>query len=154
MKITTLWVGKGRVTWADAGAIEYTRRLPSHLGYTETQIKPVAFQGNEVEVRNAEAEKILGQLKSGDRLIALDERGNAPDSHEFAALIDQAAQLGTRRLAFAIGGPYGHGEAVRNRAWKTIRLSRMVLNHSMARMVLSEQLYRASTLLWGGHYHH
>ena len=154
MKITTLWVGKGRVKWADAGAVEYTRRLPHHLNYTETRIKPVAFNGSEADVRTAEAAKILGQLRSGDRLIALDERGEAPDSHAFAALIDDAAKLGTRRLAFAIGGPYGHGQAVRDRAWKTIRLSRMVLNHSMARMVLAEQLYRASTLLWGGQYHH
>jgi 23S rRNA (pseudouridine1915-N3)-methyltransferase len=154
VKVATVWVGKGRVKWADAGSTEYTRRLPHHLGYKEIQLKPVPFQGNEAAVKEAEAKKILDQIKGGDRLIALDERGMDLTSHGFAKLIDEAAQMGTRRLVFAIGGPFGHGPEVRNQSWKTLRLSHMVLNHSMARMLLSEQLYRASTILWGGQYHH
>ena len=43
---------------------------------------------------------------------------------------------------------------MRTQAWKTIRLSDLVLNHALARVVIVEQLYRASTLLWGGSYHH
>ena len=154
MKVATIWVGKGRVKWADAGTHEYTRRLPHHLGFKEIQIKPVPFKGDESAVKAAEAQKILDQIKSGDRLVALDERGVDLDSHAFANLLDDAAKLGTRRLVFAIGGPFGHGADVRERAWKTVRLSHMVLNHSIARLVLGEQLYRASTLLWGGQYHH
>ena len=154
MKLATIWVGKGRVQWAEAGSVEYTRRLPKHLGYRDIQLKPATYKGNEAVVRDAEAQSILASIKSGDRLVAMDERGIDLTSEAFASLIDSAAQLGTKRLVFAIGGPYGHGAAVRNQAWKTVRLSRMVLNHSMARMLLSEQLYRASTLLWGGQYHH
>ncbi len=154
MKLATIWVGKGRVQWAEAGSTEYTRRLPKHLGYQDIQLKPSTYKGNEAVVRDAEAQSILASIKSGDRLVAMDERGLDLTSEAFASLIDSAAQLGTKRLVFAIGGPYGHGTAVRNQAWKTVRLSRMVLNHSMARMLLSEQLYRASTLLWGGQYHH
>ena len=65
-----------------------------------------------------------------------------------------AASASTRRLVFAIGGPYGHGAEVRARAHKVVALSGMVLNHELARVVLVEQLYRVSTLLWGGSYHH
>jgi len=154
VKITTLWVGKGKIAWADAACVEYTRRLPRHLGYTDQRLNPIPFKGDERDVKNSEADRILGKIGDGDRLIAVDERGADLDSHQFAALIDSATKLGTRRLVFAIGGPYGHGEAVRNKAWKTVRLSAMVLNHSIARITLSEQLYRASTLLWGGQYHH
>lgn len=154
MKVATVWVGKGRVNWANDGTHEYTRRLPHHLGFKEVQIKPVPFKGDEGAVKDAEAVKILAQIKSGDRLIALDERGLDVDSHAFAKLIDEAAKLGTHRLVFAIGGPFGHGPAVRTQAWKTVRLSHMVVNHSIARLMLGEQLYRASTLLWGGQYHH
>ena len=57
-------------------------------------------------------------------------------------------------LLFAIGGPHGHAPAVRQQAHKTLALSKMVLNHELARILLVEQLYRASTLLWGGAYHH
>jgi 23S rRNA (pseudouridine1915-N3)-methyltransferase len=154
VKVASIWVGKGRVKWADDGAHEYTRRLPRHLGFQEISLKPSPFKGDVDAVKNAEADRILAKLSDSDRLIALDERGIDLDSHGFADLIDQAAKLGTKRLVFAIGGPYGHGPAVRDRAWKTLRLSKMVLNHSLARVVLGEQLYRASTILWGGQYHH
>lgn len=154
MKVTTLWVGKDRVKWADQACQEYTRRLPRHLSYAEKRIAPVVFRGDEDAVRVAEAELILGQLSGGDRLVCLDERGDALDSHGFAKLFESAAQQGAKRVVFAIGGPYGHGPKVRDQAWKTVRLSSMVLNHAIARVVLSEQLYRASTLLWGGSYHH
>ena len=154
MKIATVWVGKGRVAWADEAAHEYSRRLPRHLDYKEIQVKPVPFKGDEEAVKRAEADRILEKIGDGDRLIVLDERGKALSSHQFSHLIDEAAHQGTRRLVFAIGGPYGHGPAVRDQAWKTVRLSTMVLNHSLARVVLCEQLYRASTLLWGGSYHH
>jgi 23S rRNA (pseudouridine1915-N3)-methyltransferase len=154
VKIASIWVGKGRVSWADDGTREYTRRLPRHLGFEEIQLKPTPFKGDVDAVKRAEAERILAKIGDGDRLVALDERGEDLDSHGFAALIDQAAKMGTKRLVFAIGGPYGHGAAVRDQAWRTLRLSKMVLNHSLARVVLGEQLYRASTLLWGGQYHH
>ncbi len=154
MKITSILVGKGRVAWADAGTHEYTRRLPKHLGFQELRLKPSPFKGDIDAVKNAEATRILANLSGGDRLVCLDERGEDLDSHGFADLIDQAAKMGTKRLVFAIGGPYGHGDSVRKRAWRTLRLSKMVLNHSLARVVLGEQLYRASTLLWGGQYHH
>ena len=154
MKLTTIWVGKGRVQWADDAAHEYVRRLPRHLGYTEVQVKPCAYTGDENEVKRQEAIKILSKVGNGDRLVVLDERGEALTSHQFAHLIEGASHQGIRRVVFAIGGPYGHGKAVQDAAWKTVRLSRMVLNHSLARVILSEQLYRASTLIWGGSYHH
>ncbi len=154
MKIASIWVGKGKVHWADEATHEYTRRLPRHLGFEEVALKPAPFQGDVKSVRAAEAKRILSRLSDGDRLIALDERGIDLTSEGFASLIDEAAKAGTKRLVFAIGGPYGHGPAVREKAWKTLRLSKMVLNHSLARVVLGEQLYRSSTILWGGQYHH
>ena len=65
-----------------------------------------------------------------------------------------------RRGVLAAGGMMAGGwtivgaGAVRAQAWKVLALSRMVLNHELARVALVEQLYRASTLLWGGAYHH
>ena len=154
MKLTTIWVGKGRIQWADDAVHEYARRLPRHLGYTELQIKPVPYTGDAHEAKQQEAKKILSKVGDGDHLVVLDERGDALTSHEFANLIEGVSHQGARKIVFAIGGPYGHGKAVQDAAWKTVRLSRMVLNHSLARIILTEQLYRASTLIWGGSYHH
>jgi 23S rRNA (pseudouridine1915-N3)-methyltransferase len=84
----------------------------------------------------------------------LDERGKTATTEELRDWFEEAARLGSRRLVFAIGGPYGHDPALRTQAWKQLALSRMVLNHELARVVLVEQIYRVSTLLWGGAYHH
>jgi 23S rRNA (pseudouridine1915-N3)-methyltransferase len=154
MKVQLIRVGKGKEAWADQACAHYVRRLPTHLGFEEKLIKPARFSGDVGSVQTEEATRILASLADRAKLIALDERGARVDTKGFAQLVDTAAALGTPRLVFAIGGPYGHGEAVRERAWKTIRLSDMVLNHALARVVLVEQLYRVSTLLWGGSYHH
>jgi 23S rRNA (pseudouridine1915-N3)-methyltransferase len=154
VKLRLLWVGRGKDKWSQTACTHYVDRLPRHLSFSDKRINPVDFAGDVAAVRRREAEKILGELKDGDTLVALDERGQALSSENFAALIDSATKQGTKRLVFAIGGPYGHGPEVRKRAWKTIRLSDMVLNHAIARVVLTEQLYRASTILWGGSYHH
>ena len=153
MKAVLLRVGRGRTTWADAGVEDYARRL-TRLKLEERLIKPAPFRGDVEAVRVEEAERILKQIRSGDRLITLDERGDTISTESLAGLVQSAARASTRRLVFAIGGPYGHGPLVRTRAHKVISLSGMVLNHELARVVLVEQLYRVSTILWGGNYHH
>lgn len=74
-------------------------------------------------------------------------------SEDIARLIAAAGDAG-RPLAFCIGGPFGHGAAVQTRADDSIALSRLVLNHSVAHVVLLEQLYRGWTILRGEPYHH
>ena len=153
MKAVLLRVGRGRTAWADEAVKDYARRLPRNLPFEEERVKPTRFRGDVEAVRAAEAEALLARVKPGDRLIALDERGELPTTEAFTGR-DDSACAGVWRIVFAIGGPYGHGPGVRKAAWKTLALSRMVLNHELARAALVEQLYRASTLLWGGSYHH
>ena len=70
-------------------------------------------------------------------------------------MVSDATRIGAARLVFAIGGPFGHAPETRARAWRSIALSKLVLNHELARVVLYEQLYRATDILWGGRvYHH
>lgn len=85
--------------------------------------------------------------------MILDERGKAATSEDVARLISQAGDNGTP-LAFVVGGPFGHGQAVFDRAHDSIRLSNMVLNHQVAYVVLVEQLYRGWTIIKGEPYHH
>lgn len=154
MRLVLLRIGRARTDWADAAVQDYGRRLAKSLPFEEQLIRPVAFKGDVAAVQAAETAALLGRLKPGDQLYALDERGERPTTEGFAGWIDKAAQGGTGRLVFAIGGPYGHSPALRDRADMVLALSSMVLNHELARVVLVEQLYRASTLIWGGSYHH
>ncbi len=86
--------------------------------------------------------------------MLLCERGRDVSSEDVAALLAAAGEAAPPALVFAIGGPFGHGPAVRARADDSIRLSRLVLNHQVARLVLCEQLYRAWSILKGENYHH
>ncbi len=148
-----LTVGRGSTAWADEAVNDYAKRSRRYGGIEELRLKPERFRGDVAAVRSAEGARILGALRDRDRLICLDERGRDPDSDGFAALLEQGMQA-EGRLVFAIGGPYGHDPLVRERAWRVVRLSRLVLNHEVARLVLYEQLYRAWTLLHGAPYHH
>lgn len=155
MKAVLIRVGRGKERWADAAVAEYLKRLRvSQLPLEEVLLPTTRFRGDIEAVRDDEAARILARLSPRDRLIAVDERGRTPSTEELVVWVDESARAGTPRLVFAIGGPYGHGKAVRDAAWRVLSLSSMVTNHELARVFLAEQLYRVSTVLWGGKYHH
>ncbi len=121
-------------------------------GFEEEELKPEPFKGDVEGVRAAEAARLLARVGPRDALVTLDERGERLDTAAFASMVEAGRR--ERSVVFAIGGPYGHGEAARARAWRVVRLSELVLNHELARVVLVEQLYRALTILEGVPYHH
>jgi len=152
VRLAVLGVGKSRCSWADAAVADYSKRLKRH-GKLDVRIaKPERFKGNIEAVRAAEATRLLKLVGPREVLVALDERGEDLDSHGFAALLDALNLDGT--VVFAIGGAYGLHETVRSAARRTVRLSNLVLNHEVARVVLYEQLYRAVTINKGIPYHH
>ncbi|MBN2798235.1 MAG: 23S rRNA (pseudouridine(1915)-N(3))-methyltransferase RlmH [Deltaproteobacteria bacterium] len=154
MRLTLLAVGKSAASWSEAGVREYAKRLKRQGGLSETWVKAEPFRGDVDAVKRAEGERLLKAVRERDLLVALDERGDAPDTPTFAAMLQEAQLSGASGLVFAIGGPYGLSDEVRQRAWRTVRLSSLVLNHDLARVVLVEQLYRSFDLLEGGPYHH
>jgi 23S rRNA (pseudouridine1915-N3)-methyltransferase len=153
MKINILRVAKGKITWADIATENYLKRIQHHWKTTEQKLK-LASKGEVFKRRQMESKQILSRLGEHDRLIVLDERGDNISSEQLAGWLETAMVQGTKRIVFAIGGPFGHDPELRKRAWKTLALSSMVLNHEIARLLLAEQLYRASTIIYGGQYHH
>jgi 23S rRNA (pseudouridine1915-N3)-methyltransferase len=147
-----LVVGKGGAPWADAAVADWAKRIARLGGVAEVAVKPEPFRGDVEAVRDAEAERLLARVGPRERLVALDERGEDLDTPAFTQLIDEGRR--DAALVFALGGPYGHGAAVRSRAWRVVRLSALVLNHEVARVVWYEQLYRSLSLLAGSPYHH
>jgi 23S rRNA (pseudouridine1915-N3)-methyltransferase len=100
-----------------------------------------------------EAERLLHAVAKAGVRIALDERGKAMSSDAFARLLGQHRDGGAGTLAFLIGGPDGHGKSVLDAADLTLSLGAMTLPHGLARAVLVEQIYRATTILAGHPYH-
>jgi len=109
--------------------------------------------GTAQERKSDEAARLCKAADGAELLIGLDERGRQLSSEAFARWLGQKRDGGVRHAAFLIGGPDGHGDAVAAAADLMMTLGPMTLPHGMARAVLAEQLYRASTILAGHPYH-
>jgi 23S rRNA (pseudouridine1915-N3)-methyltransferase len=144
-------VGRSKNRWANAAVDDYAQRLRRHGRVEEVAVKTEVFRGDVDAVRDAEGSRLRRASGTGV-LIVIDERGEPLDSHAFSSLVDQSRQRG--QVVFALGGAYGHSEETRRAAHRVVRLSDLVLNHEVARVLLYEQLYRAMTLLTGAPYHH
>lgn len=101
----------------------------------------------------AEAEAILSAVGEGARIIACDEHGKAWPSRDFASRIAQWRDAGERRAVFIIGGADGLGGPVLEAAHETLAFGVQTWPHALARAMLAEQLYRATTILSGSPYH-
>lgn len=145
-------IGRGAAAWADEAVADWTQRIRRQGGVEQTELAPEPFRGDVDAVRRRESERLLAAVGPRDKLVVLDERGERLDTAGFSALVEQGMQRG--RVVFALGGPYGHADAARSAAWRVVRLSDLVLNHEVARVVLYEQLYRALSVLEGSPYHH
>jgi len=109
-------------------------------------------KGKTVEFRrSAEAVALLNHIPTATTLIALDETGNTMTSHDFATTFERWQREGN--MAFALGGPDGHGAELLERAQIKLSLGPMTFPHQIARILLMEQLYRAVTILGGHPYH-
>jgi 23S rRNA (pseudouridine1915-N3)-methyltransferase len=100
-----------------------------------------------------EAARLLKLTAACEFVVVMDETGRAMTSRAFAGLIGKQRDGGTQSLGFLIGGPDGHGAAVIARAAFKLSLGAMTLPHGLARIILAEQLYRATTILAGHPYH-
>lgn len=101
----------------------------------------------------AQAKLLEKSIPDGADIIALDERGQVMSSRAFAHHIGARRDAGINDMAFVIGGADGLAADLRDRAHKLVSFGAMVWPHMLARVMLSEQLYRAATILAGSPYH-
>lgn len=103
--------------------------------------------------RTAEAALIDRVCPAGAIRVALDERGQTMTSPRFADWLAQRRDDGAQDLALLIGGADGLDPGLRDRADLVLSLGAMVWPHALARVMVTEQLYRAATILAGSPYH-
>lgn len=87
------------------------------------------------------------------RTVLLDERGKSMDSEQFAEVIGRWRDDGVREVRFVLGAADGHSDAERDAADMLLCFGKMTWPHLLARAMLMEQLYRATTILAGHPYH-
>ncbi|XLR69961.1 hypothetical protein HN51_017092 [Arachis hypogaea] len=153
--IRVLSVGKKRSRELQLMVDEYAEKIKYYCSFEDVQIRPNPRNARDQRAQvDDEDAAMMNHIRSDDWVVMLDERGQDIRSEEMAELIGNAGNMGASRLSFCIGGPYGHGRKMRERANKSIKLSSLVLNHQIALLVLMEQLYRSWTILKGQNYHH
>jgi len=103
--------------------------------------------------RAAEGALLARALPDGAAIVALDERGRTLTSPEFAATLARWRDAGRSEVAFVLGGADGIDPTLRDRADLVLSFGAMVWPHMLARVMLSEQIYRAATILSGSPYH-
>ena len=141
-------------SWVRDVTDEYEQRLPRETPLELVELKPEArVSGRTTEqILEAESRRVLALLQSDDLVIVLEERGDLWRTQDLANVISTAQREG-QDLVFIIGSADGLHDALRARANKIFALSRLTLPHGMARAILTEQLYRACSLLKGHPYH-
>ena len=101
----------------------------------------------------AEGAALVEKLGRDDRVVCLDAGGELVDSSGFAAALARDAGASIARTVFVIGGPDGLGRAVFERGSRRMSFGRLTWPHQLVRVLLAEQLYRATTILSGHPYH-
>jgi 23S rRNA (pseudouridine1915-N3)-methyltransferase len=134
---------------------DYAERVKHYIGFDITVIPELKNTKSltEEQQKQAEGEQILKLIQPSDTVVLLDEHGHEFRSMELASWLEQKRNT-ARRLVFVIGGPYGFSQAVYSRANEKISLSKMTFSHQMVRLIFTEQLYRACTIIKGEPYHH
>jgi 23S rRNA (pseudouridine1915-N3)-methyltransferase len=153
VRIRLIAVGQRPPEWVSRGFAEYARRLPREMPLELVEVLPATrSKGPQALARKLEAQRLLGQVGSRDRVVALDERGEAWSTLALARNMDDWRMQGTD-VTFLIGGADGLGDACRARADHVVSLSAMTLPHALVRVVVAEQVYRAWTVISGHPYH-
>jgi len=154
VRVRVIAVDTRMPAWVASACDDYLTRLNSQLPVALEEIAPAArIPGTAAAAAMAaEGERLLKALRPGEFVSALDERGAQVSTRELAAWLGQR-MLDGADLAFVIGGPDGLAPAVLARSRYTLGLSRLTLPHALARVLLTEQLYRAHSILRHHPYH-
>jgi 23S rRNA (pseudouridine1915-N3)-methyltransferase len=147
MKLRFVWVGKTRRAPIRELVEDYIGRLRHFAPVEVVELRDRSEAGDARQIIEREGEEILSRVSNDAFVVALDERGREMDSFKLAELIEKHRVGGTRQMTFVVGGHQGLAEAVRRRAGLVLALSRMTLTHEMARVLLTEQVYRAFTII-------
>lgn len=156
MKIALIVIGKTDASYFTEALHEYANRLVHYLPFEMITIPDIRNVKNmsEPQQKEKEGELILKSLQPADYVVLLDEKGKEFTSLLFATYLEKKMHTVAKRLVFIIGGPYGFSDKVYQAAQEKISLSKMTFSHQMIRVIFTEQLYRAMTILNNEPYHH
>lgn len=154
IKVNIVAVGKIKEKYFSEGIAEYSKRLSKYCDFKIIELAEEnyskASEGEIALIKEREGARILPHLKGKVMVTAIE--GKKYSSEKLAQKIKEFIDQGVE-ITFVIGGSYGVADQIKDKATELISFSDMTFPHAMFRMVLSEQIYRAFTIINGTPYH-
>ena len=159
LKINIICIGKIKEKYFTDAVGEYAKRLTAFCKFSVIELNEERIRSNTpnesqiAEVIEAEGRRILQKIGASDYVAAMCIEGKLLSSEELSETLDKAALSGKSTVDFIIGGSYGLSDEVKRRADLRLSMSKMTFPHQLARVILSEQIYRAFEISTNGKYH-
>ena len=155
MKIKIIALGKIKDKFLKDGIDELKKRLTPYTTFEIIEIQPIEIKDTNLttKILDQEGEKILSLIKPTDFVITMEIKGKQLTSEEFAQKIKDVTNEGLSEIVFVIGSSCGLSQNVSARANFKLSLSKMTFLHQYARLLLTEQIYRAFKILNNETYH-
>lgn len=153
LKIHIVAVGKIKEAYFREAIEEYSKRIGRFATFDIIEVGDVADAGeaNAEVQQNTEGESILKKLKG--YVVLLDLKGKQVSSEELAAELGSRAAEGKGEFSFVVGGSRGVSSAIKTAADCAVAFGRITYPHQLMRVILTEQIYRALTILNNVSYH-
>ena len=158
ISVTVIAVGKIKEKFFSAAVEEYGKRLGRYCNFKVIEVKdePTVENPSERErelILIKEGKRIEEKIPKGAYVVSLCVEGKQESSEGMAELLTAVANEGWSHIVFIIGGSFGLSEDIKKLSKKRLSFSKMTFPHQLMRVILSEQIYRAFTIIEGKTYH-
>jgi 23S rRNA (pseudouridine1915-N3)-methyltransferase len=153
MRINLITIGKKMPNWINLGIEHYQKQLPSYYNFKITSLDSQSRKSSSAEnSKNLESKILLEAASESTLLIAFDELGKQQTSKQVSKSIENWQHEG-ESVALIIGGADGLSSEIKQKCHQLWGLSNLTMTHSMARLIVVEQIYRGYSLLNNHPYH-
>ena len=158
MNVQLIVLGKLKEKYMKDFAAEYEKRLSAYCKMTVVELEPVKLSDNpsQSEIDNAllkETKMIKDKIPKNSYIFAMCIEGKQMSSEEFSQKLDDIALSGKNSVVFIIGSSFGLSNEIKGMSDYKFSMSKMTFPHKLARIMLTEQIYRGFSISNNGKYH-
>lgn len=158
MNVQLIVLGKLKEKYMKDFSSEYEKRLSAYCKLTVTELEPVKLSDNpsQSEIDNAlnkETQMIMAKIPKNSYVFSMCIEGKQMSSEELSQKLDDIALSGKSSVVFIIGSSFGLSDETKRMSDFKFSMSKMTFPHKLARIMLTEQIYRGFSISNNGKYH-
>lgn len=158
ININFIVLGKLKEKYMKEFSAEYEKRLSGYCKLTVTELESVKLSDNpsEQEIKNAlakETQMIKAKIPKNSFVFSMCIEGKQMSSEELSKKLEDIALTGKNNITFIIGSSFGLSDEIKQMSDYKFSMSKMTFPHKLARIMLTEQVYRALSITNNAKYH-